>query len=100
MSRERLLTCRDHCRIHSHCLAAFRLVHRPSFTQLHLWDDNPDQSPFLPRGISSPLLQQSPIAVQLFLGLIEVAPIGRKSCLFQGHHCTAGGTRKATDEFL
>jgi hypothetical protein len=43
------------------------------------------------------LLQQLPIAVQLLLGLVEVAAVGRERGLLVGDDCVAGGASEAAD---
>jgi hypothetical protein len=73
---------RDDTGIHADDLAALRLVGGPFLYRRHVLDA---------------LLQQLPIAVQLLLGLVEVAAIGRERGLLVGDDCVAGGASEAAD---
>lgn len=74
--------CRDHARIDANNLASLRLV----------------CSPFLDGGhVLYALLQQLPVAVQLLLGLVKVASVGREGCLVMGNDCIASRASEATN---
>jgi hypothetical protein len=73
---------RDDTGIHADDLAALRLVGSPFLYCRHILDA---------------LLQQLPVAVQLLLGLVEVASIGRKRGLLVRDDCVAGGASEAAD---
>ena len=45
-----------------------------------------------------PLLEELPIGVELLLGLVEVASVGREGGLVVGDDCVAGGAREAAYE--
>ena len=74
--------CSDNARVYTNDLASLSLVCGP------LLDG---------RYILYALLQQLPVAVQLLLGLVEVASVGREGGLVVGDDCIASGASKATD---
>ena len=73
---------RDDARVHADDLAALDLVGGPFLYGGHVLDA---------------LLQQLPVAVQLLLGLVEVAAVGRERRLVVGDDGVSGRAREAAD---
>lgn len=98
------LTGSDQGRIHTDSFTTLRLFRRPGGNISDLSPKsiacNAQSVPFLPgRHTFCALLQEMPIAVQLFGGLIEITTVGRKGSLGQGDDGSTGRAGKARDEF-